>query len=129
MLNRVAVVASNVLIYMQMIIQYIGWPIETEKKETNKLENRKPQIRLKQKYKSHNGIPKPHNETNIQTKTKAQNPKRKYKIQNTEEQQENDDQKSINKELTEWRNLEHKCKTIISHVANYPGISRNGPYA
>ena len=32
MLNRVAVVASNVLIYMQMIIQYIGWPIETEKK-------------------------------------------------------------------------------------------------
>lgn len=129
MLNRVAVVASNVLIYMQMIIQYIGWPIETEKKETNKLENRKPQIRLKQKYKSHNGIPKPHNQTNIQTKTKAQNPKRKYKIQNTEEQQENDDQKSINKELTEWRNLEYKCKTIISHAANYPGISRNGPYA
>lgn len=128
MLNRVAVVASNVLIYMQMIIQYIGWPIETEKKK-NKLENRKPQIRLKQKYKSHNGIPKPHNETNIKTKTKAQNPKRKYKIQNTEEQQENDDQKSINKELTEWRNLEHKCKTIISHAANYPGISRNGPYA
>ena len=35
MLNRVAVVASNVLIYMQMIIQYIGWPIETEKKNTN----------------------------------------------------------------------------------------------
>lgn len=35
-------------------------------------------------------------------KTKAQNPKTKYKIQNTEEQEENDDQKSINKELTEW---------------------------
>lgn len=81
MLNRVAVVASNVLIYMQMIIQYIGWPIETEKKK-HKLENRKPQIRLKQKYKSHNGIPKHHNETNIQTKNKSTKPKKE--IQNPE---------------------------------------------